>query len=312
MRWDPSGEGGDANPWERYNRRIVICFDKDDPKYTVHQATALARANPGPGVLDYLPVYGQADPLNPVATVRNIRPSVNATGEVWRVEVTYSNEPEDEREKERRANPHWNPLDEEPKVVTITSEEMVPWEEDEEGNPPINSASDKINPPPTKIVTRYAYQVTQNYAELPANYYPAEDESEINSGAVQLYSIDKTFGAGELRYAPGNVSDWKTHDLLDVTDAKITVRYKTATVTYHWRPKTWDQRILNAGVNQLVNGEKEGITVPADDGTPMAVGDPQFLDANGAWIPNGTAADATYKTFKPYPRVSFAGRPGVV
>lgn len=270
--WDDAKDGSRS-----YVRRYDV--HTDDPFETMVAVRAA------------LPLSWEADPVDGAAIVvtRTAEQDPKAR-KLWRGEVTWTWEPEDDDEED--------PLNREPAIDWTSNTIMLPAIKDRDGDAVVNSAGDYFDPPPEREVERWLAQIEFNATSIPSNI--RRYKGAVNTTAVLIdgepiaaerakivgLTISKVqyWGEGETPYRTIRLSvecrddDDDSFDL-ELLDQGYRKRFGTTPVDIYIEPGAGadpDEKPQRTSVPVLLNGEGDVL----DNPTPSTAVFLQFPFAN--------------------------------
>ena len=212
----------------------------------------------------------------------------------WNASVRYSNKLTE------------NPLDEPAKLVTRSQTISGGTILDKDGDVIMNAAGD-IPTPFDKPRRVRVFTFTKNIA-TPQDWLFDWEGEVVNSDTVKIYSKNCT--PRTLRFESVTIGERQV-----VNDVGFFVH----TVELAYLKSTWDQVWPNRGFNQLVEeiepfAGSSIITQRVTRKRPIYIlgqvpSQPQFLDADGKWIPRPTPDEIVYNTTKIYAEKPFRNLP---
>lgn len=185
-----------------------------------------------------------------------------------------------------------NPIDRTAKVKWdfASTEEIV--DEDQDGDPIVNTAFDSFDPPITRDKKNAIVTVSRNEAQFPY------DLVRLLTGGVNEFDFLET----------GDAGCWKVNKIAAAGES-VTVQLRDGTDVTYWpvvyelerKDGGWLREVLNQGMRQL-NGDGSAHKAIFINGQPISA--PMLLDADGHLLaPDGTPV---YLSFRIHPTIDFA------
>lgn len=239
-----------------------------------------------------LPGVGSPHPSDPTARCNGLKLKQRDSpfSHLWDVTATYTNEPMSPAAVAALSPTPTNPLTAPSKVSFRSKHHEVPFTEDRDGDPVVNSAGDAFEPPGNKDATRWTIHIVKNYTAIPSTLGDYQDK--VNDGAVVLGGL--------------SVPDECAKINVDGINPVISngVSYVEVSFVIEVRFEGWGQTYIQQGFNEKVGtpGVRKKCYIKG-----VEVTNPVPLDATGAMIVDPTPADIVRTDpFHPYPKIDFA------
>jgi hypothetical protein len=232
------------------------------------------------------PRLGSRHP-NDIALWCNKRDAKQDAGKIhWVVTVGYSNEEFAENPLDEPAKTSWN---------TENFQEVV--EEDTGGDGVVNSAGQYFDPP----IMRDDFRLTAVTRKNIANGVPAYMLNYVNSINNAQFVLDGLSCPSKTVKLAGLA--------LSEPQERNDIEYRVLTMTFHIRPDTWTESILDQGMMELNTGGTDRVKITDDTGQPITK--PWPLNGSGKSVRNPSPSTAVYLDFEIYYARDFSVLPVV-
>jgi len=240
----------------------------------------------------YLPIVGSIyHPDRPLVTCRSVMCAREKAG-IYTYTAKYS----DENSTESESGTAENPLNDLPIVKPNAGMKPLAVHRDRDGNGLLNDANDPM--PQSVDDNIVGFSVSANVASVPT--WVLDLRNTCNSNAFIILGLSVPANAARFILPSDFLSEPKVRNEIGFYVFKYELEIDAR--DYHYA------RPLNAGFNQLVDGQKQAITF--EQGAEPS--EPVPLTTDGEMLENPTPETVNYKTFKLYPEASYAGLPGLL